>query len=261
MISGVGANKRLAIRAALPFPRRLRVGTLAGIPWPASCGPGGREIIVEALGMDMRSGSRPARLVKRRLWAAVEATRSDASAPDRSTMDWSCGGGWVVKAGSAMSGRENETPRGSLGWQQGDIVMDGCKRVPADDGSRCGPGIGIPAYPTRPEMTACRLWLVLSSGRSCSDARAAPCRLERHGGRGRVEMAASRARGYAYVATSDGEPWQDGRVEGTQRAWCAKPKETVWQLGASSESRGGQRGPSWEIFHQRKALSGGRPCT
>jgi hypothetical protein len=34
IISGVGANKSLAIKAALPSPRRLRLHTLAGIPWP-----------------------------------------------------------------------------------------------------------------------------------------------------------------------------------------------------------------------------------
>jgi hypothetical protein len=59
-----------------------------------------------------------------------------------------------------MSVRENETPRGSLGWHQGGSVVDGCKRVPADDGSRCGPGIGTPANPTRPDIRHGRSWLV-----------------------------------------------------------------------------------------------------
>lgn len=36
----------------------------------------------------------------------------------------------------------------------------GSKRVPADDGSRCGPGINIPANPTHPE-TGQSPWLVL----------------------------------------------------------------------------------------------------
>lgn len=33
MISGVGANRSLAIKAALPSGRSLRLETLAGIPW------------------------------------------------------------------------------------------------------------------------------------------------------------------------------------------------------------------------------------
>ena len=33
ILSGVGANKSLAIKAALPSPRSLRLDTLAGIPW------------------------------------------------------------------------------------------------------------------------------------------------------------------------------------------------------------------------------------
>lgn len=54
--------------------------------------------------------------------------------------------------GVGMSVRDNETPRGSLGWHQGGRLMDGRKRVPADDGSRCSPGVDTPANPTRPEI-------------------------------------------------------------------------------------------------------------